>query len=311
MSVASQVSDDLLDALGLENWDHAPASLSRRGLAALNQTLQQIYAVLPDDFWSRKPIRAETIHEPTTISVNVSPDSKEIEFGAGWEDWMKGCTIVIAGDAVQNRLVSDDDPEVTLWQDYQGSGDGTTTAIIYQDRIHVPDAEEILGPVILQGHWELSPVQHERHRQASNARAMSHGSKPSYAKNLFPLTSSERVIGVPQSYLIQPFAEYQSGARLSLLLDALPNIRYSLTMEVKAVAPSRVTTWEDPRSYLVPHNYTESILLPMVRFSMASHPSFPRRQQDLKPDFDAATKILQSLKPAGFIPSVVAVGSDW
>lgn len=311
-SVAAAVRTDLLDVLGIETFDHAPPGLSARGLAELNAALQSIYSLLPDQFWRESSPRAETLHAPALLNVHVTAGSKAITF-TGWQDWMDGCTVVISGDAKHNRIVSDAGSTPSLWLPYRGAT-GPATATLYHDAVTVLDAEEIIGPVMLEGYWELVPAAHERQRQLMDpgsgniaaARTSAGG-----AFGLFPMPHYERLIGTPMGYLVAPAPRLHGGVHLRLLLSALPDIEYILSYKVKGVAPVKVTSWDDNRAWLVPHDYTESILLPIVRYRMAGHPNFPLSERELQASYETATKILSNLRPRGHQPAGIAVGEDW
>jgi hypothetical protein len=312
MSVAAAVSEDLLDILGLETWDHAPPGLSKRAMAELNATLQAIYALLPDGFWRESGDRGINLRAPTTVSVTVTANSKNLTFGA-YASWMDGCTIVIPGDARHNRLVRDAGATPSLWLEYTGTS-GTVDALVYHDAITVQDAEEIIGPVMLDGHWELFPVAHERQRQLADpgdGNIAATRSSAGGAFGLFPMIQYDRMIGTPSGYLLAPAAYHEGGVYLRILLTALPDIAYTLTYKVKATAPAKVTSWEDARTWLVPHGYDESTLMPIVRFRMCGHPNFPLTERELQASYDTATKILSNLRPRGHQSRGVEVGGDW
>jgi len=313
-AVAATVQADMFEAFGIESWDHATPGLSTFCLNQFNAVLQHIYSLLPDTFWRESDPRSLSILAPRTISVSVTAGSKAITFSSPSYDstTMEGCTLIISGDAAQNRLVHDVNASPTLWKAYAGNS-GTVSATLYHDAHTLADAEEILPPVLLDGNFELIPMRTERHRlimdsAVANTPANRIGFPTPW---LFPQTSLQRSIQTPSSYLVAPAPHYQGGISLRLLMSSLPDRAYTMTYRVKGTVPARVTAWTDARTWLVPHDYTESILLPMIRHRLMDHPNFNIAPNLLQPKFEAATKILANLRPRGWQPAQIGVGGDW
>lgn len=311
-ATAATVQADVYEFFGIETFDHAPAGLSTFCLNALNGVLQQIYTLLPDTFWRESDPRSLSLLAPRTISVAVVNGAKSITFVSPAYDatTMEGCTLVIAGDATQNRLVHDVSASPTLWKAYAGTT-GTVTATLYHDAITLADAEEVMPPVILDNHYELLPLGSERERQTVDGNLnMVSGRSAGWQGNwLFPLTQQNRAVHTPTGFLISPASHYQGAVTLRMLLSALPDTNYTLTYRVKGTVPARVTAWTDARTWLVPHDYVESILLPMVRHALTTHPNAPVSVQQTQTGFDTATKILTGLRPRGWQPSEVETGT--
>ena len=307
--------------MGIETFDHAPPGLSDMGLRELNAVLQQIYSLLPDTFWRESDPRSTQLRAPATVSVIVATGAKTITFASGWQSYMEGCTIVIAGDPAHNRLVHDAAEGNTLWLPYNGAS-GTVSATVYHDAVTIEDAEQVIGPVMLLDHWELVPVASERARQIMDPGTGTIASGDNWLSGLyglFPLLDYKRNIGTPTGFLTAPApfssanTTYAIGKAvfLRLLLTALPDIAYRLTYKVKGTTPASIEDWSDARTWLVPYGYTESIVIPMVLWRLAKHPAFPRSQQELQPAYDVAAKMLQNMRPRGHQSTSVATGEDW
>jgi hypothetical protein len=313
-AAAAQVQSEILEMMGIETFDHAPAGLSAMAIRELNAVLQQIYSLLPDTFWRESDPRSTQLRAPATVSVTVVNGAKSITFISGWQSYMEGCTIVIAGDPAHNRLVMDTAASATLWLPYDGAS-GTVSATVYHDAVTIEDAEQVIGPVMLLDHWELVPVASERARQIMDPGTGTIASGDNWLSGLyglFPLLDYKRNIGTPTGFLVAP-APYFTGKKvvLRLLLTALPDIAYRLTYKVKGLPPTAVDDWDDDRTWLVPYGYTESIVIPMILWRLAKHPAFPRSQQELQPAYDVAAKMLQNMRPRGHQSTSVATGDDW
>jgi hypothetical protein len=304
MPAASDIRDDLLGLLGLESIDHAPPGTSARMLSDLNGALQQINTLAPDSFFSQEPL-GFLVRAPTTVTVSVTAQSQAITI-TGWAAWMAGCTIVIAGDANQNVILTSASASKTLLKPYMGSTNAAASAIVYQDVIAPGDnVKQIIAPVMVEGYWELVPVPHERHRQIFDASAMN-GLSPA----IYPLLFSRRPIQVPTGYLIENQATYLGYRNPVLRLSSLPDQNLVVSMGVEQTAP-HITGWDDTRTWLVPYGYSDSILKPIVRYKFASWPHFTGNKSDLKDDYDAALAILDSLKPRGYVESHIGCASDF
>lgn len=310
MPAAADVRDDVLGLLGLESIDHAPPGCDARIRADLNAVLQQLYSLNPDTFWSEDQ-RAEQVRAPTTVTLDVTNGSKEIAF-TGFQPWMGGCTIIIAGDDDENQLVQDRASGVQLMKPYQGTTGTGVTATVYQDVVQLGvDVEQAMAPVMLEGFWELVPVKHERDRQVIDAGSMTMNTNHGLTGRLYPLSSSRRAIQVPRAYLIERHAVFNGPITTRIRFSGLPDQAMVLSYLCKLTGVPRVEGWDDTRKWLVPYGYHESILLPMVRYRFAGWPQFTGSKNDLKPDYDAALAILGNLNPKAFGETHVAVGGDW
>lgn len=307
MPAASDIRDDLLGLLGLESITHAPAGAATRMLADLNAALQHIYTLMGDSFWCEEPA-GFLIRAPQTVSVSVTGGSQALTI-TGYSSWMLGCTIVIAGDAAQNVIVSAGGSP-SLLKPYTGSTNATASAIIYHDVIAPgSNVKQVLGPVIIEGKWELVPLASERDRQTYDAGATmqsNHGAEPW----LYPLTFAQREVQCPTAYLLVQQSVHLGDRGPALRFSSLPDVQMVLTMNVEQTAP-RVTGWDDSRTWLVPHAYTESILMPIVRMKFASWPHYTGSKNDLKDDYEAALAILDSLKPRGYRETRIECASDF
>ncbi len=307
MPAAADIRTDLLGLLGLESIDHAPTGAATRMLVDLNGALQHIYSLMGDSFWCEEPA-GFLVRAPQTVSVSVTAGSQAVTI-TGYAAWMLGCTIVISGDEAQNVIVSAA-ANVSLLKPYTGSTNAAASATVYQDVI-APGANvrQVIGPVVIEGKWELVPVPSESVRQiydAGGTTRSNHGADPW----LYPLTFAQREIQCPTAYLIVQQSTHLGNRGPALRFSSLPDEETVITMKVEQTAP-RIESFDDTRTWLVPHGYHESILMPIVRWKFASWPHFAGNRGDLKDDFEAALAILDTLKPRGYRESQVECASDF
>lgn len=314
MPAITTIRDDILGMMSLESLDHGPAGLQTRILNDTNAVLQEIYTMLPKQWWM-EDARSERVRAPTTVSLTVTQNSKVITFAGYDSTWQGGCSIVIDGDPKQNRLITDAGASVTLQKPYSGSS-GAKSAVVYQDVVNCgSEVEAVLSPVVIENHGELIPCAHERdlqmHDPSGSASSTNHGSRPG---GLFPLDWNTKAIDVPSAFLIERHTLYSTSLttpriRFSTLPDQelVVNFRVKLT----GLPAARVASMNDTRDYLVPFQYTESVLLPLVRERFSSWPSFTGDTQRIDKDAEKARQILVKLNPKGYTPRRIGTGGDW
>lgn len=304
MAAAATVRDDILGLLSLEALSHGPSGLETRIINDLNATLQEIYSLLPKNWWVNDA-RAALVRAPTSCSVTVTADAQTITFvSPSYSAWMGGCSIVIAGDAAQNRIVVDAGASPTLLKPFQGTT-GTVAATLYQDVVQCgSEVEQVMGPVQFEGQRELIGLAHHRELET-------YGNEPPVP--LYPMEWGQRPVQLPTSYLVERHTIYSTSLTTPRIrFNSLPDQALVLNYRAKLTGlPVRVTALDDSRDYLVPFAYTESILLPLVRFRFSTWPQFTGDRAALKEDADAAKALLQNLNPQGYTPRCVDVGGDW
>lgn len=311
-NTAAKVRDDILGLLGLEALSHGPAGLTARILSDLNRTLQEIYSLHPKA-WFSTDHRAEQVRAPVSVTLDVTNGSKTIANLATSSSWMVGCTIVIAGDSAQNMLVKTDTANFSLLKPYQGSTAAGVGGIVYQDVLHPgTDVEQVMAPVMAEGHWELRPVNHERDRQTADPGEYATSGHRATRSQLYPLPWTTRPIQIPEAYIVERNFDYSTGAvSARMRFSALPPAAFVCSFHAKIVAGmTTVTDLADTRT-LVPFDLVDSVLLPMVRWKFASWPQFTGDAGALKADYDAALVMLGNLNPKGYTERAVAVGEAW
>lgn len=305
MPAAATVRNDILGMISLESIDHGPAGLSDRILNDLNGALQEIYSLLPNSWWV-DDARAARVRAPTAATVSVAENAQTITFSSpSYESWMGGCAIVIAGDSAQNRIVVDAGASPTLLKPFRGTT-GSASATIYQDVVQCgSEVEAVLTPVQFEGYGELVGWKHDRELATFSAER----SVP-----LYPLDWSTLPAQIPTAFRVERHTLYSSSLTTPRIrFNALPGEELVLLYRAKLTGlPARVTSLSaDTRDYLVPFQYTESILLPMVRYRFSSWPQFSGDRAALKEDADIAKALLNNLKPQGYTPSCVEVDENW
>jgi len=136
-----------------------PTAGQSRGAGLLNahdEALRDMF--INTGIWVRHDTRTVVLNAPTTVSITVATGSKEATIApADWNAWMAGCTLVVAGSAVDNQILNAS-LNVALKYPHDGVG-GVTYAVVYADAItSAADVAEVLEPVRLDRLMQLSPL---------------------------------------------------------------------------------------------------------------------------------------------------------
>jgi len=134
-----------------------PNEPTRRGvLEVCNASVQEISHYATRDFW--RDTRSAILHPPTTVTLDVTEDSKTIANLSTWATWMEGCSIEIAGSDQLHRL----DGQVRLQEEWIGSTASGVTATVYGDAIKLNGSViKLLGSVVLNDERVLTPLTNE------------------------------------------------------------------------------------------------------------------------------------------------------
>jgi hypothetical protein len=281
-------------------------------LQCLVKTQMEIYSRAPNTWVSEVP-RAEVIKAPTNVTLTVTQDAKNITF-AGFQAWMLGCTIIIAGDTAQNQLTQDGSATTSLVKPFNGPS-GVTTAIVYHDSIDLgSDVFRIGSPVMLDQHWELAPVDTTRDLQWAQPGVFQ-GIGPYYGTSygINQGFASDR-LRTQDKRILQPFAfrvgrvfGYNVKQTCKLSLSSLPDTRYGIDYPAQVV-PLITSLADTTRPEYLPFGYDETIFVPWARWNWATQPHNTMTQAVLKPAFDGATAMLKGLVPQTYVEEHVSCG---
>jgi hypothetical protein len=122
----------------------------------LDEALQELLA--HPAVWVWHESRSAVLNAPTTVAITVARGSRVATIPkTHWHPWMDGCTLVVAGSAVDNQIVNAG-RVVTLKFPHDGAS-GVTTAVVYADAItSAADVAEVIEPVRLDRILQLTPI---------------------------------------------------------------------------------------------------------------------------------------------------------
>lgn len=281
MPAASAIRDYVMPYAGVTTAARLPTLTSARILSDLNAVLQQLFA------GSQQENKSLLIRGPGTLTLDVvTAESSAITF-AGYQSYMQGCTIQIAGDARENRFVKSSGT-LALENPYMGSTGSNVSATIHYDCATV-DASigKIYEPMSLDRKWAVALVD----------RAVIDDTR---------LGLDRRQIMRPVRAAIEDALDASSTPSRRILFDTLPDTSYMLHFRADVRAPV-VTSFSDTRDYLLPNGLDESILKPLVLQAFASFPDFTGNPQQTAQAAQVAMAQWSMLKGPGLARRAVSL----
>lgn len=305
MGVVQDVYNDAFSLIGIEDpAQHADPAELRRVTSDFNKGLQKVFALGPR-IWS-EAMAGTTIRAPESLTGLTFTDGATTLSGGSLAARMHNCTIVVGSDAQQNRVVETGSGAYALLFPYSGtSAAGDGTAIVYYDAINLAsNAVEILPPIQLVGYGQLWPLTSQVDLYESGSYSDDHGRIQTWSEP-WADRNGQREINQPQEYLVEANRRYTGEITACIRVNPLPNILYRLRWQQRFAAP-RITGIEDTTAYLIPHDYVESILMPIVRKNFSTWPNFTGRTEGLDDDMADALAILDRIsKPQQHIETRV------
>mgnify|MGYP003658457729 CR=1 FL=1 len=185
----------------------APNAPTKRGvLEVCNAAVQEISHYATRDFW--RDTRSAILHPPTTVTLNVTEDSKTIASLSTWAAWMEGCSIEIAGSDQLHRL----DGQTRLQEEWIGSTASGVTATVYGDAVKLNGTVlKVLGSIVLDDERVLTPLANEdrNNRLHHNRSAYYRGRWWEYGESAHYPSSLNDKTGTPTHYFID--SEYEAN----------------------------------------------------------------------------------------------------
>jgi hypothetical protein len=270
---------------------------------ALNGAFQRLFA--DNGPWVRKDPRAVLIYAPTQVTVAVVTGSNGATF-TGWQSWMAGCLIVIAGDAAENRIKNDFATAV-LKIPYGGTT-GTKTATVWCDVVSIgTDVFEVHEPVRFKG-GKLTPL--AANGIPSSLATMNDYGTPSFVNIVDSDQGMVQSAGTPRFYAVDTWtknATTPSGLRLTLspVPDKSGPLEYETTLQ-----PPMVSDLSLVAELPIPLGLADSVFLPIATMMLFDSPFFRGVMipEAITSKYQAAMAVIAKLNPAKQSPRFVAKG---
>ncbi len=271
----ARITAVLLLECGVEDENVSPAAFvalcKARIVDDINSVLQKIYGKSPN-LVSQTPVGA-ALAAPATLSGMTLTNGSATFGGAVPTTAQIGCTILIAGEEFQNRILT----ATTLLYPVAGAT-GTYAATVWTDLVHVPSGDMILPPVGILGGNDLLPMQSAAtFGQPTRYYGSDHGIQRDVPYGGFTQAGygrgENRDIGTPSRYFVEQEQGVTSGQiTLAVRVDPLPDKYYTLRVTTKASA-YQISSADSTTPVLMPSGTPESVLIPLCRaeFSTFKH----------------------------------------
>jgi hypothetical protein len=293
----------------------APAYRTEAVLEAINGAMQEIHSIGP--FWFARVSRGYTIEEPvdlTGITINEGDTTFALTVANGYAAWMKGCTIRLAGEQMDNEILDWASDVLTLVNPYTGSDTVAETATVWCDAIDLEsDVIEVARPVQLVDIRELSPVPGlSSIRSHSTYNYLHTWGDYGYFPNQ-STTRYRKESGLPYVYYIDGFYDSDAVPIQRVRVAPMPNEKNALRLRLKLAPPSfagtdiwanyptaEASTPADPGTLIpAPNNFIESLVLPVAKMRMTASPFFRNKDAipEIKRQYEAALLLMRKNSP--------------
>lgn len=278
-----------------------------RAVAGVNHALQDIYRDGPSSL--KYDSRSSFVNAPTTITLACTLGGKTATKAGSFAEWMRGCSVMIEGDSILNRIVDittvGGNSVFSLQRAYLGAT-GSHSGLVYGDCFLMDsDVVAVIEPVCLSpDNIRLWPAQTKA--DFMRTRYWSCPVSGRYCCYIPFYTTWEKVTGVPTTYRVEQRSDSAivGGGSIYLGLNAMPTVVGNVSYDVyrKPALISRDDLAEsggdDPDVAIaaIPEDMVESILLPIARFKYtAAHPEAKvgEKNTTLKVAYDEAVASLK------------------
>lgn len=265
----------------------------------INGALEEIFDDGPS-FISQRP-QGGILYAPTPVTLTVTNKSTTISGLTTWASWMQGCTIRIAGDDADNRLLSQTELALPC-----RSTTGSTSGTVYCDAIALPSTvSHLLGPVQIPNLVQLEMCRSLEEFNQNNGRNVVW--TPRTVMTFISSAYRPKIIGQPIWGFVDSVYDSTSeeGLKKYLLINPMPGQEYLISYTGR-IFPPRVIPDDiddgdhttDPENVL-PQEWVRSVLLPIARMRSVSDPRFGQtadgqRMAELRRQFDRARAILEN-----------------
>lgn len=274
MSAAAAVRNYLMPYAGCSTVARIPALTLERMLAATNAALTEIYAL------ERQVPRSAVVRAPEVVSIDVlTRYSTAITFTAA-TDAMLGCTLLIAGDARENRLIKDSG-SYALQNPYMGSSTTNASTQVHYDCVTLDtDVAKVHEPIELVENvrWGMTLIPRQ------DITKMQFGlNRKRIQRPLFAAIEDALLRDIP-------------GMRL--VFDSLPAQDYLLSYQATLSAPT-ITDFSDTRTALLPNGLDKAVLFPWAALKFSSHPDFTGDRSTIEKDAQIASQLWSNFTTPG------------
>lgn len=300
MAIVQDLRKELLGMIGILDPEDADEQTLEEVLYCINSALQKLREY-GDDIWGEEET-GETIRDPATISnLTLTRGAKSLT-GNGLEAWMHGCTVVLDGDSLQNRILQTGAATYALAKPYTGQSAVGVGGTVYCDAVNCePFVLDVRPPVILAGNGELACADGFIDLAMGIGNFTDHGRKRSYKP--WPL-DLKKCVNSPEMYRVEVSNQYDGSTVTRIVFDTLPPGLARLDFRTRRLA-ARVASLDSTVAYLIPHNYKESVLQPFCRYEFATtSQAYAGNLDNELTKYQSALEVLSSLANKNVRPTI-------
>lgn len=284
---ARQLSQIGIDHSNISSLPDIPAAQIQALMADINAVGQYVYTAGPGAWWGEGPA-GDRIKAPATLTVGTTADSKTVT--GSFLTYMHGCTVYLAGE--WNRVFQ---TAASTWQLLfpAAATNAAASAVVYHDCLNLTDTSISISHVNLDGYGYLLPANSTADIEVPlwygfTPRA---GMQPQVSYSAWTV---ERQVDIPRQYAIDGTQLYGGSYITQIRFNPLPNATYALHWTQKEKF-TKVTAWSDSRTTIIPHEYTESVFIPLVLERLLGHPAFEGDKDVIREQANLAREIMQTL----------------
>lgn len=260
-------------------------------LEAMNGALQECFG--ESSPWVRWEERGAILKSPKEVTIAVTNGSKTATI-TGWESWMAGCSIVIAGHDLDNQI-RNNSASAKLKYPYDGTT-GTVSAMVYQDCIALDtDVLAVYGP--LRGNrFTIHPRAEGAY---SNRNIHDYGVHLDILQvdPVVPRVAS--AAGQPVTYMVETWSDSDTASPV-IRLRLFPANQTVGAIDYRCMLkPPVLSSLSSTNTLPIPFGFVQSIFMPIARKRLMASP-FWRDQsgaEEIGRGHQEALDLLKSLTP--------------
>lgn len=263
---------------------------------AMNGALQELFGNASP--WVRFDDRGALIENPTPVTLAVTRGSSAATV-TGWADWMAGCSIIISGSAIDNRIRNDAANAVLKYPCDVPSG--SVSATVYHDCITLPaDVMEAVKPVRFN-RIPLSPiVSSDAPLFTGEASEEDYGFHRRTTPAVMPARLVD-VIGSPLGYAIETWSkDAESSPRTRMFLKPAPATGGHLDYKAMLAPPVVISDLAATTVLPIPLQWVQSLFFPIARQRLSGCPFYrpdAAQAEEIARAYREAITLLESLNP--------------
>lgn len=246
-------------------------------VGVINSSLQDYSGDAPLE--SKEQNLGAYLNAPTTVTLSVTNASNVITTFTGYQSWMLGCTIRIAGDPQDNEMTS----QTVLARPYTGSTTSSAEATVYGDAVQLDGTvAKVLNPVSLPNQSPLiACTDRWTFMRMSGYPLVVNADGTAYGYPFFWFV--QKIISRPRFWYLE--GAYTAGLAYvprRIRVAPMPDMAYSMAYKAASAAwgigaldiDTGDHTTDPGIQFPISDGLVESILMPICRQKLSGLPQF-------------------------------------